>query len=92
MKLANAMNGRVGGPVGENNFKFFLQFTGYAAVYTLHVLVVMSVYIWEQRTSEVGMCIFLGFHYCLHENRDIQFLAARLSSSKANVFECRMRQ
>lgn len=60
IKLANAMHVRVGGPVGENNFKFFLQFTGYTAIYTLHILVVMSVYIWKQINKEVGFCIFLA--------------------------------
>jgi len=44
----------VGGPVGENNFKFFIQFLVYAALYCLHVLVVMAVYVHRQRTSSVS--------------------------------------
>lgn len=44
----------VGGPVGENNFKFFIQFTAYCALYCLHILVVMAVYVHRQRTSSVS--------------------------------------
>lgn len=43
----------VGGPVGENNFKFFIQFNGYAALYCIHILVVMAFYIHQQMTTEV---------------------------------------
>jgi palmitoyltransferase len=44
---------RVGGPVGENNFKFFIQFTGYTALYCTHLLVVMAIYIHRQVATEV---------------------------------------
>jgi len=44
---------RVGGPVGENNFKFFIQFTGYTALYCIHLLVVMSIYVRKQSVTEV---------------------------------------
>jgi palmitoyltransferase len=44
---------RVGGAVGENNFKFFIQFTGYTALYCTHVLVVMAIYIAKQKRAEV---------------------------------------
>ncbi|KAG0650190.1 Palmitoyltransferase [Hyphodiscus hymeniophilus] len=39
---------RVGGPVGENNFKFFIQFNAYTALYCFHLLVVMAYYIHKQ--------------------------------------------
>ncbi|KUJ09224.1 zf-DHHC-domain-containing protein [Mollisia scopiformis] len=42
----------VGGPVGETNFKFFIQYTGYTALYCLHLLVVMAVYIGRQVNTE----------------------------------------
>ncbi|KAF8859814.1 zf-DHHC-domain-containing protein [Acephala macrosclerotiorum] len=38
----------VGGPVGESNFKFFIQYTFYTALYCLHLLIVMAVYIARQ--------------------------------------------
>jgi palmitoyltransferase len=41
----------VGGPVGENNFKYFIQFTGYTALYCTHLLVVMTIYIHRQVTT-----------------------------------------
>jgi hypothetical protein len=44
---------RVGGPVGENNFKFFIQFNGYTALYCIYLLVVMAFYVHEQKTTEV---------------------------------------
>jgi palmitoyltransferase len=43
----------VGGPVGENNLKFFIQFTGYTALYCIHILVVMAIYIRQQKTTPV---------------------------------------
>lgn len=43
----------VGGPVGENNFKFFIQFNGYTALYCIHILVVMAFYIRQQMVTEV---------------------------------------
>jgi len=48
------MRCRVGGPVGENNFKFFIQFTGYTSLYCLHLLVVMAVYVHKQIVIEVS--------------------------------------
>lgn len=54
MKIdANMYCVRVGGPVGENNFKFFIQFVFYTAIYCLHLLVVMSIYVAEQKSREV---------------------------------------
>lgn len=55
----------VGGPIGENNFKFFVQFTGYTALYCLHLLVVMAIYIHKQivnKDEEVDrqFCAILG--------------------------------
>jgi palmitoyltransferase len=44
---------RVGGPIGENNFKFFVQFTGYTALFCLHLLVVMAVYVHKQVANKV---------------------------------------
>ena len=44
---------RVGGPVGENNLKFFIQFNGYTALYCFHLLVVMAYYIHMQVITEV---------------------------------------
>lgn len=45
----------VGGPVGENNLKFFIQFNGYAALYCIHLIVVMAIYIRQQITTEVQL-------------------------------------
>ena len=45
--------GRVGGAVGENNFKYFIQFTGYTALYCAHILVVMAIYVAKQKRAEV---------------------------------------
>jgi hypothetical protein len=45
--------GRVGGAVGENNFKFFIQFTGYTALYCTHILVVMAIYVARQKQAQV---------------------------------------
>lgn len=42
----------VGGPVGESNFKFFIQYTFYTALYCLHLLIVMAVYIARQVKTE----------------------------------------
>ncbi|RAL68428.1 hypothetical protein DID88_007157 [Monilinia fructigena] len=39
----------VGGPIGETNFKFFIQFVGYTALFCINVLVVMAIYIRRQR-------------------------------------------
>lgn len=44
---------RVGGPIGENNFKFFLQFTMWAAVYCAHLVVVTAYYVHRQIITEV---------------------------------------
>ncbi|TVY46018.1 Palmitoyltransferase [Lachnellula subtilissima] len=40
----------VGGPVGENNFKFFVQFTFWTALYCLHLIIVMAIYVHRQLT------------------------------------------
>ncbi|KAH6674931.1 DHHC palmitoyltransferase-domain-containing protein [Halenospora varia] len=42
----------VGGPVGENNFKFFIQFTSWTALYCLLVLIVMAIYVHRQVVSQ----------------------------------------
>ncbi|KAE9365298.1 zf-DHHC-domain-containing protein [Stipitochalara longipes BDJ] len=42
----------VGGAIGENNFKFFIQFTGYTALYCTHVLVVMAFYVARQKRTQ----------------------------------------
>ncbi|RDW62213.1 hypothetical protein BP6252_11646 [Coleophoma cylindrospora] len=43
----------VGGPVGETNFKFFIQFTGYTALFCTHILVVMAIYLHQQIAEHV---------------------------------------
>ena len=43
----------VGGPVGESNMKFFIQFNAYTALYCLHLLVVMAIYVAKQKSSKV---------------------------------------
>ncbi|TVY20922.1 Palmitoyltransferase [Lachnellula arida] len=40
----------VGGPVGENNFNFFVQFTFWTALYCLHLIIVMAIYVHRQLT------------------------------------------
>ena len=42
---------RVGGTVGENNIKFFIQFCFYAALYTLFVLIVMAYFVSEAKSK-----------------------------------------
>ncbi|KAF7862739.1 hypothetical protein EAF04_007612 [Stromatinia cepivora] len=42
----------VGGPIGENNFKFFIQFVGYTALFCINTLVVMAIYINQQRGTQ----------------------------------------
>ncbi|TVY48039.1 Palmitoyltransferase [Lachnellula occidentalis] len=41
----------VGGPVGENNFNFFVQFTFWTALYCLHLIIVMAIYVHRQLTA-----------------------------------------
>ncbi|KAG8625427.1 hypothetical protein KVT40_007178 [Elsinoe batatas] len=45
----------VGGVVGETNFKFFVQFNGYAALFTAYITVVMAVVIAEQARRGRGL-------------------------------------
>ncbi|KIW70639.1 hypothetical protein PV04_02886 [Phialophora macrospora] len=52
----------VGGIVSETSFKFFIQFTGWAALFCLHALVVMSYYLARRRSEEPG---FLNVHWIL---------------------------
>jgi palmitoyltransferase len=40
---------RVGGVVGETTFKFFIQFTSWAAVYCTFILVIMAIVTAEER-------------------------------------------
>ncbi|RKF62443.1 Palmitoyltransferase PFA5 [Erysiphe neolycopersici] len=42
----------VGGPVGESNFKFFIQFTSYGALYCSYVLIVVSTIISSKQRKE----------------------------------------
>ncbi|KAH7312009.1 DHHC palmitoyltransferase-domain-containing protein [Rhexocercosporidium sp. MPI-PUGE-AT-0058] len=42
----------VGGPLGENNMKFFIQFNTYTALFCLHLLVVMAIYVAKQKSSK----------------------------------------
>lgn len=41
----------VGGVVAEANYKFFIQFVTYTAIYTLYIMIVMA-YFWADRSSE----------------------------------------
>jgi palmitoyltransferase len=50
----------VGGPIGENNFKYFIQYTFWTALYCLHLLVVMAVYIRRQAISPVSFGAYHG--------------------------------
>ncbi|KAJ9603972.1 Palmitoyltransferase pfa5 [Cladophialophora chaetospira] len=52
----------VGGIVSETSFKFFIQFTGWAALFCLHALVVMAYYFAKRRSEEHG---FLNVHWLL---------------------------
>ena len=49
----------VGGVVSETSFKFFIQFTFYAALYTLQILVVVAYYFAERRRQDG----FLNAHW-----------------------------
>jgi len=44
---------RVGGIVSEHNFKFFVQFVSYTAIYCLMIVVVMAIYVHEKTISPV---------------------------------------
>lgn len=44
---------RVGGPVGETNFKFFIQFTAYSALYFIFTATVMAIYVHRQVNTKV---------------------------------------
>lgn len=44
---------RVGGVIGENSFKFFIQFVTYTALYCIFILVVMAVYIAQIEAKQV---------------------------------------
>jgi palmitoyltransferase len=52
----------VGGIISETSFKFFIQFTGWAALFCLHALVVMAYYFARRRSEEPG---FLNVHWIL---------------------------
>jgi hypothetical protein len=46
---------RVGGVVGENSFKFFVQFVAYAFFYCLFVVVVTAIYLSEDLSDMVRL-------------------------------------
>jgi hypothetical protein len=46
---------RVSGVVGENSFKFFIQFVFYTAIYCFFLLAVMANYLHEQLTTPVSI-------------------------------------
>ena len=52
----------VGGIVSETSFKYFVQFTFWAAVFCLHTLVVMAYYLARRRSQQHG---FLNVHWLL---------------------------
>lgn len=56
---------RVGGVVGETSFKFFLQFTGWTAIYCIFNLVLISIVISEVRHQVRHLSSFLCFFLCL---------------------------
>ena len=41
----------IGGPLGESNIKYFIQFNGYAALYCTQLVVVMAIYLKKQRSE-----------------------------------------
>ncbi|RMD43439.1 hypothetical protein DV735_g1683, partial [Chaetothyriales sp. CBS 134920] len=47
----------IGGIVSETSFKFFILFTFWAALFTLHVLVVMAYFLADRRQRETGFVI-----------------------------------
>ncbi|KIX95002.1 uncharacterized protein Z520_09312 [Fonsecaea multimorphosa CBS 102226] len=53
----------VGGIVSETSFKYFIQFTGWAALFCLHTLVVMAYYFARRRSEGPGN--FLNVHWIL---------------------------
>jgi palmitoyltransferase len=52
----------VGGIVSETSFKFFIQFTGWAAVFCLHTMIVMAYYFAQRRRHDHG---FINAHWIL---------------------------
>ncbi|EXJ66023.1 uncharacterized protein A1O5_10637 [Cladophialophora psammophila CBS 110553] len=53
----------VGGIVSETSFKYFIQFTFWAALFCLHTLVVMAYYFARRRSEEPGN--FINVHWIL---------------------------
>ncbi|KAH8594061.1 DHHC palmitoyltransferase-domain-containing protein [Bisporella sp. PMI_857] len=62
----------VGGPLGETNYKFFLQVLGYGAIYCIQMVTVMAIYLRKQKVTQgesvnpqfavvLGLAGFFGF-------------------------------
>ena len=41
----------IGGPLGESNIKYFIQFNGYTALYCAQIIVIMAIYLKQQRSE-----------------------------------------
>jgi palmitoyltransferase len=46
----------VGGVVAERNFNFFIQFTSYAGLFALFVMIVMAIFVAEEKAK---VCVSL---------------------------------
>lgn len=54
------ISSRVAGVVGETTFKFFIQFTSWAAIYCIFIVVIMGIVIAEAR-KEVSLFFSLAY-------------------------------
>jgi len=81
----------VGGVVGENSFKFFIQFVAYTALYCTFILTVLSIYVHEARTTRekkvdaqwiviLGIAGFFGLFTFGMTVNSIRFALTNLSS------------
>lgn len=64
-------SGRVGGVVGENSFKFFVQFVAYAFFYCLFVVIVSAIYLSEDLSTTVSLLSQLTLMYHSRASADL---------------------
>lgn len=82
----------VGGVVGENAFKFFIQFVAYTALYCIFIIIVLAIYIHEVRSSKdhhspnaqwwviLGIACFFGLFTFSMAVNTVRFALTNLSS------------
>ena len=61
--LTDDLRSRVGGVVSETNFKFFLQFVSWTAVYCTFILIFMANFV-KERVSHDCLTLHFAAHLC----------------------------